>query len=253
MFSWCILEQFVLNFMLQRGPQLLSAAFSQQIAANHPLIRLSIQSGARLYSRMLKMSWIHDKAPVTIPQFNQFYAGDISLGLVGLELLLELLREIVTPQSDIYSQIFHRQILRNFSKEPLTFSLKTALSFITSFKNGTYASLEGIFHSFFSIYVSNYSIESVRLHILTQSLHIFNYCWVLDSDQSSDELDDLKSITVFDYLHLYFQLFSFYFRFLQPGFHSFMIRRILIPFSVFIKIWLGDIRLNNWFFLFSLY
>lgn len=143
--------------MLQRGPQLLTAAFSEQGSdhpqgasqplqsqqISHPLF-VTIQQGSLLYARILKMTWVHEKEPVTSNEFAQFFEGDISKNVVGIEMLIELLREVSLHNTDIYSYPAHRRVHAQFSKEPLLSCVKVALQFITDFSQGKFNTLAGL-------------------------------------------------------------------------------------------------------------
>lgn len=137
--------------MLNRGPQLLAAAFSDNSSqqqqnlqpgqikeqSTHPLL-ISLQEGSRFYARMLKMSWVHDKKQIETNEFAQFFEGEITKSITGIEMLVELVSEVANNDEEIFSPPSHRRVRMQFSREPLLNCVKVAFHFLKAFNDGTY-------------------------------------------------------------------------------------------------------------------
>ena len=120
----------------------MDSAFSSQAS---PVFIHAVQEGARVSARILKMSWIHDKSPVSITGYAPFKTDSGPISIICLELFLELLREINILDTDIYAVVYHNSVRRQFQDRSLTDCLQLAFQFIKKSYDGGYSTLPGLF------------------------------------------------------------------------------------------------------------
>ena len=128
--------------MIHRGPQLLGGAFAETEPSK--VLLLALQEGSLVLARILKMSWVHDKVSVSIDEYNGFFTGDLPTAVVGLNMELELLREIGNWDRDIYSIVHHNRVQRTFMTTSLDSTFQVALQFVQRFYRKEFESLTGM-------------------------------------------------------------------------------------------------------------
>ncbi|KAK2961262.1 putative Ran-binding protein [Blattamonas nauphoetae] len=177
---------FLHQYLINSGPLIIDAAYSNVSPLTRgnstPPLITATQSICKLYARVLKLGWSVDGDDMSADTFGEFFSDNLSLSLVGLEVLYEVLFEVCYNQEKAFTATEHRKCQVNYRTTCLLGSVTIAHQCLSSYIQRAYANMN----------------PSQQHRILSRSLHLALMCWSFDfiGTNPSAAADDNASVHI---------------------------------------------------------